>query len=160
MDVNNDKIIFSNIIPNMWINYIEGGNISNEEYIIMLKRFIAEKNIVKIIRLDQDTGFWYNKQEYIQEINIQVDDKKRKQLSHYIKDTVTNLEKYNKLNTNVLIISGKNIEIVFVLLAFYFSKITELPINKTIKGVKSKFNINKINLSPNMIRLIQMYDIK
>lgn len=153
-----DNIKFINFFPNIWICYLDKpiNKKNTSQLTTILKKFCSTKNIKKVIRIDKDTTFWMKSSVYIQDIKKELEFIEINNLIKYYntihKTIYTNY--YN--NTETIIISGHNLEIVYGLLMTYLYKYGDMtPIN-SYKGIVSKFNTD-ISISNEMKLLLKMY---
>ena len=153
------KLFFVNIFPNIYLFYFqtlkENNHQVNKPFIInKLSQFINKNNIDKVIKINEETSFWFRNNQYINQIEKQLEHIESDKLYEYYNLKIKELKNDYYDNKNVLIISTNNIDISIGLFILYFKINCNMDYKKAVESIQSKLH-SKIFLSNKMKQFIK-----
>lgn len=148
------KLFFVNIFPNIYLFYFqtlkENNHKVNKPFILnKLSEFIKKNNIDKIIKINEETSFWFRNEQYINQIESQLESIESDKLFEYYNLKIKELKNDYYSNKKVLIISTNNIDISIGLFILFFKIKCNMNYKKALESIQSKLH-SKIFLSNKM----------
>jgi len=153
------KLFFVNIFPNIYLFYFqtlkENNYQVNKPFILnKLSKFINKNNIDKIIKINEEASFWFRNDQYINQIEKQLEHIESDKLFEYYNLKIKELKNDYYDNKNVLIISTNNIDISIGLFILFFKINCNMNYKKAIESIQSKLH-SKIFISNKMKQFIK-----
>ena len=137
---------FINILPNIYWFFIEitknETTINNNIISTKIKEFCKNKNITKIIRLDQDTSYWNKHNIYNAQMQQKILEIEETKLFTYFQNKTRQLindyYSYNK----TIIISNNHTDTGIAFLIYLLKEICDMNYTQSIISIQSKMNKN------------------
>lgn len=153
------NLYFVNIFPGIYLFYFqtlkENNHKVNKSLIISkLSQFIQKKNIEKIIKINEDTKFWFRNEQYENAIESQLEYIEIEKLLEYYNIKIKELKNNYYENKNTLIISTNNIDISTGLFILFLKNNCNMDYKKAIQCIESKL-ATKLFLSSKMKQFIK-----
>lgn len=137
------KIHFLNIFPNLYWFFIEveRNNQENNSFIShRIKQFCKDKEINKIVRLDQDTSYWNKFNMYHIDVQKKIFDMESQKMKNYIETKITELKQYYFNFQKTLIISNNHTDTAIVLFIYLLKHLCNMDYKQSLLSIQSKMN--------------------
>ena len=121
-----------------------------------LYKFCKEKNIDKVLRMDNDITYWNISDKYTGDNKTQMKLKELKKLYEYYCDKIKLIDKCYTNDTVLLIISHDKLELLYGLFVCFMIKYADLPLNKSMMSAKNKIGLT-IQISRKLTDLLKYY---
>ena len=137
------KIHFLNIFPNLYWFFIEveRNNQENNSFIShRIKQFCKDKEINKIVRLDQDTSYWNKFNMYHIDVQKKIFDMESQKMKNYIETKIAELKQYYFNYQKTLIISNNHTDTAIVLFIYLLKHLCNMDYKQSLLSIQSKMN--------------------
>ena len=153
------NLYFVNLFPNIYLFYfqtLKENNHKVDKSLILskLSQFINKKNIEKIIKINEETKFWFRNEKYENKIESQLEYIEIEKLLEYYNIKCKELKNNYYNNKNTLIISTNNIDISTGLFILFLKNNCNMDYKKAIECIESKL-ATKLFLSSKMKQFIK-----
>lgn len=149
-------ITFSMFLPSIWFCHIDKKNKIHMDIQSSLYKFCKEKNIDKVLRMDNDITYWNISDKYTGDNKTQMKLKELKKLYEYYCDKIKLIDKCYTNDTVLLIISHDKLELLYGLFVCFMIKYADLPLNKSMMSAKNKIGLT-IQISRKLTDLLKYY---
>jgi hypothetical protein len=137
------KIHFLNIFPNLYWFFIEveRNNQENNSFIShRIKQFCKDKEINKIVRLDQDTSYWNKFNMYHIDVQKKIFDMESQKMKNYIETKIAELKQYYFNFQKTLIISNNHTDTAIILFIYLLKHLCNMDYKQSLLSIQSKMN--------------------
>ena len=137
------KIHFLNIFPNLYWFFIEveRNNQENNSFIShRIKQFCKDKEINKIVRLDQDTSYWNKFNMYHIDVQKKIFDMESQKMKNYIETKIAELKQYYLNFQKTLIISNNHTDTAIILFIYLLKHLCNMDYKQSLLSIQSKMN--------------------
>lgn len=155
------KIFFLNIFPNIYWFFIDVSNDNNNNHnqdinktinnfiSHKIKQFCKDKDINKIIRLDQDTSYWNKFNMYHVNVQKKIFDMESQKMKQYMETKIAELTQSYFNYQKTLIISNNHTDTGIILFIYLLKHLCNMNYKQSLLSIQSKMNskliINNIN---------------
>ena len=137
------NLYFVNLFPNIYLFYFQtlkenNHNVDKSLILSKLSQFIKKKNIDNVIKINEETKFWFRNEKYESKIESQLEYIEIEKLLEYYNIKCKELKNNYYNNKNTLIISTNNIDISTGLFILFLKNNCNMDYKKAIECIESK----------------------